>query len=140
MRQTLVHHATKHQQILRFLVTGSIAFTVNITVLYSLTSILHIYYLLSTVLAFLASFSVSFCMQKFWTFKDHSSDRWHAQFSLYLTLQLINLILNAGLMYVFVEYLHIWYIFSQTIIALVLAITSFFINKFYIFKPQSAAP
>lgn len=117
--------------------TGGVAFSVNITVLYWLTSILDIYYLISTVFAFLASFSVSFLMQKFWTFKDHSRVGWHAQLSLYLTLQVINLGFNALLMYTFVEYLHVWYILSQTIIALGLAVISFFINKAYIFKPQS---
>ena len=39
-------------------------------------------------------------------------------------------------MYVFVEYLHIWYLFAQAIIAPMLAIVIFFINRTYIFKKQ----
>lgn len=140
MRDIIVHHATKHQQILRFLITGGIAFTVNISVLYFVTSILHIYYLISVVFAFVASFSVSFLMQKFWTFKDHSREEWHVQFSLYLTLQLVNLALNAALMYMLVEYLHLWYILAQILISLGLAIISFIINRGYIFKSRNAAP
>ena len=136
MYTVLVEQAKKHLQVLRFLVTGGIAFAVNISVLYSLTDILSIYYLTSTVLAFLASFSVSFLIQKFWTFQDASTDNAHIQLSLYLVLQVVNLALNTGLMYAFVEYLHIWYIFSQTIIALGLAIGSFFVSKLYIFKQR----
>ena len=136
MYTVLVEQAKKHLQVLRFLVTGGIAFAVNISVLYSLTDILSIYYLTSTVLAFLASFSVSFLIQKFWTFQDASTDNAHIQLSLYLVLQVVNLALNTGLMYAFVEYLHIWYVLSQTIIALGLAVISFIVNKRYIFKPQ----
>ncbi len=137
MYAATVEYAKKHQQVLRFLITGGIAFSVNITVLYCLTSILGVYYLISTVIAFLASFSVSFLFQKFWTFQDASKDNLHVQLSLYLTLQVMNLALNTGLMYAFVEYLHIWYIFSQVIIALGLAVISFLVNKEYIFKRSS---
>ncbi|MDO8482036.1 MAG: GtrA family protein [bacterium] len=136
MRIAVTHYVEKHQQVARFLVTGGIAFTVNISTLYVLTDILHIYYLVSTTLAFLASFSVSFLMQKFWTFKDHSRDQLHVQFSLYLILQVTNLGFNVLLIYMFVEYLHLWYILSQTIIALGLAVISFVVNKKYIFKAR----
>ncbi len=140
MRETIIHHVKKHQQIGRFFITGGIAFVVNISVLYWATSILHVYYLASTVIAFVASFSVSFCMQKFWTFRDHAPDQWHIQFYRYLTLQLINLGLNACLMYVFVEYVHLWYLLAQTFILLGLAVISFLVNRNYIFKPQSVLP
>ena len=126
--------AKKQEQIFRYLIAGGFAFAVNIIVLYALTDILGIYYQVSTVGAFLVSFLVSFTLQKFWTFQDNSNDQLHLQLPLYLTMQLVNLGLNAGLMYVFVEYLHIWYILSQVIITSVLAVIVFFINKYYIFK------
>ena len=136
MYAALIQHAKRHQQVLRFLVAGGLAFAVNIVSLYALTDFLHIHYLVSTVLAFLIAFNVSFILQKFWTFRDHSKDNVHVQLQLYLGMQLINLGLNATLMYIFVEYLHIWYVLSQTIIALILAVAAFLINKAYIFKPR----
>lgn len=126
--------ARKHEQIFRFLVAGGTAFAVNIIVLYIFTDMLGIYYLISTVWAFLISFGVSFLLQKFWTFHDGSRNTLHIQLPLYLGMQVMNLGLNAVLMYAFVEYFHLWYILSQVIIALALAFVSFFINKRYIFK------
>jgi len=126
--------AKKYEQILRFLIAGGIAFTVNIAVLYLFTDILGIYYLISTVWAFVISLGVSFLLQKFWTFQDGSRDKLHIQLPLYLGMQVMNLILNTALMYVFVEYLYLWYLFSQVIIASGIAFSSFFINKTYIFK------
>lgn len=137
MTNTLLELIRKHQQIFKFLIAGGFAFVVNIVALYVLTDILHIYYLVSTVAAFLISFLVSFTLQKFWTFKDASKDNVHLQLQLYLAMQVANLGLNTGLMYVFVEYLHIWYILSQVIITTVLSIVVFSINKRYIFKTQS---
>ena len=121
----------------RFLIAGGTAFAINIIALYALTELLHIYYLVSTVIAFLVSFVVSFTLQKFWTFQDNSKDQLHLQLPLYLTMQVVNLGLNAGLMYVLVEYFRVWYILSQVIITIVLAIIVFFINKFYIFKARA---
>lgn len=136
----VVELVKKYQQVLRFLVTGGIAFSVNISVFFLSTDIAHVHYLLSTVFAFLASFMISFLMQKFWTFQDHSREEWHVQFSLYLALQLTNLVLNEGLLYAFVEYLGIRPVFSQAIIALGLAVTSFFVSKVYIFKTPRIVP
>ena len=138
MPDIVIQHAKKHQQLGRFLIAGGSAFAVNIVVLYTLTDILHVYYLISTVIAFMVSFCVSFILQKFWTFRDHSRDQMHVQMSLYLGMQLGNLVLSAALMYAFAWYLHLWYISSQVIISIGLAITSFFINRAYIFKQQDS--
>ncbi|MEK7480176.1 MAG: GtrA family protein [Patescibacteria group bacterium] len=126
----------KYAQFIRFCIAGGFAFSVNLTVLYILTDVFHIYYLVSTVGAFLVAFSISFLLQKLWTFKDSSRDRLHIQLPLYLGMQVISITLNASLMYVFVEYLFIWYLFAQAIIAPMLAIVIFFINRTYIFKRQ----
>jgi dolichol-phosphate mannosyltransferase len=126
----------KYAQFIRFCIAGGFAFSVNLTVLYILTDIFHIYYLISTVGAFLVAFSISFILQKLWTFKDSSRDRLHVQLPLYLGMQVVSITLNASLMYVFVEYLYIWYLFAQAIIAPMLALVIFFINRTYIFKPR----
>ncbi|MDO8561741.1 MAG: GtrA family protein [bacterium] len=132
----LIQWMKKYEQVFKFLIAGGIAFAVNIVTLYVLTDIVRIYYLVSTVIAFLVTLNVNFLLQKFWTFKEYSRDNLHVQLPLYLGMQLINLGLNASLMYMFVEYLHVWYILSQTIITLMLSAVTFFINKLYIFKPR----
>jgi len=122
-----------HLQIIKYLLAGGIAVAVNLSTLYSLTEFLHIYYLVSAVIAFCISFICSFTLQKFWTFRDHSVDRAGSQLSKYLLMQIINVTLNTTLLYILVEYAHIWYIFSQTIISLMLAVGTFFISRRYIF-------
>ena len=139
MLETLTQVLQKYGQFVRFVLAGAFAFTINLVALYFFTDIVGIYYLVSTVLAFLISFSVSFTLQKFWTFQDNSRDHLHIQLPLYLGMQLTNITLNAGLMFVFVEYMHVWYLYSQGVISLVLAAVIFFLNKKYIFKKREVA-
>jgi putative flippase GtrA len=79
------------------------------------------------------SLLVSFFLQKHWTFKNKSYDRVHVQATQYFVLQMANLACNLMLLYMFVEYLHIWYLLSQMIIALGLAIGTFLLARKYIF-------
>ena len=126
----------KYQQFGRFLIAGGFVFALNLGLLYAFTDILHIHYLISTVLAFVITFMASFLLQKIWTFEDRTHDRLHFQIPVFLGMQLANIILNTSLMYVFVEYLHLWYLLSQAIISFAIAVGIFFINKFYIFKAR----
>jgi len=139
MSETLAQLLQKYGQFVRFVLAGVFAFAINLVALYFFTDIVGIYYLISTILAFLISFSVSFTLQKFWTFQDNSRDHLHIQLPLYLGMQLTNITLNAALMFVFVEYLHVWYLYSQAVISLALAAAIFFINKKYIFKKRGVA-
>lgn len=121
-------------QFVRFLVAGGVAVAVNLGALYAFTEFLGVYYLVSAVCAFFVSFSVSFVLQKFWTFGERTHERAHAQAAAYLVLQLTALVLNTTLLYLFVTYLHFWYIFAQAVISLGIACVVFFINKLIIFK------
>ena len=139
MSETLAQLLQKYGQFVRFVLAGVFAFAINLVALYFFTDIVGIYYLISTILAFLISFSVSFTLQKFWTFQDNSRDHLHIQLPLYLGMQLTNITLNAALMFVFVEDLHVWYLYSQAVISLALAAAILFINKKYIFKKRGVA-
>ena len=139
MPEPLTRFVQKYGQFARFVIAGSCAFAVNLAALYFFTDIVGIYYLISTVLAFLVSFSISFTLQKLWTFQDSSRDHLHIQIPAYLGMQLTNVSLNAALMFVFVEYLHVWYLYSQAVISLTLAAGIFFLNKKYIFKNRETA-
>lgn len=139
MQDLPVTRLLKHySQIIKFIIAGGSAFVVNIIALFIFTEVLGIYYLASTVLAFVVAFCVSFVLQKFWTFRDSSREGMHVQATLYLLMQCVNLGLNALLMYAFVEYLHVYYLFSQVVISFFLAFTSFFINRRFIFKAEEA--
>jgi len=123
---------------LRFLISGAIAAAVDIGSLYLLTDLIGLWYLNSAVLAFTVSLVVSFSLQKFWTFDDRriNSEIVRKQGAAYVLLAVINLLINTGLMYVFVDILNWHYLVSQIVAGILIAISSFLIYRNFIFKRE----
>ena len=124
----------KYAQIIKYIISGGTAAFVDILFLYVFTDIFHWWYLASAVVAFLIAFGFSFTMQKYWTFKDRVTENVHVQVSIFLGVSIANLAWNTLLMYFFVDIVHIWYIASQVLAGGIVALTSYFIYKKYIFK------
>ncbi|MBI3634359.1 MAG: GtrA family protein [Candidatus Yonathbacteria bacterium] len=119
--------------IFRYVVAGGTAAIVDLGLLYIFTSYIGFHYLLSVVIAFAGAFLVSFTLQKFWTFRDHSIQNIHRQSIVYLVVSLGNFFLNTYLMYIFVEKINIHYLVAQVFVGGIIACLSFFLCKHFIF-------
>ena len=111
----------------RFIISGGSAAIVNFTLLYVFTEYLEIYYLVSVVASFILSSIVAFLMHKFWTYKNYDREKIHREFSFHFIVVSINLLLNTALVYVFVEWVSLWYILAQALASIIIAFESFFI-------------
>ena len=123
-------------KVIRFIMAGGSAFSVNISLLYIFTEFFGLWYIFSATLAFLFSFLVGFSLNKFWTFASSSADFIHSQILFYLGINLFNLVINNMLLYVMVESLAIWYILAQAIASVLLAFESFFLYK-WLFRSKN---
>jgi putative flippase GtrA len=119
--------------VLRYVISGGTSAVVDLVLLSVLHYLLDMHYLISAVIAFTVAFFVSFILQKFWTFKNHSTDDIHKQSFMYLGSSLFSL--NTLLMYVFVDHLHIMVLLAQIFAGLIVACFTFFISR-KIFKYQ----
>ncbi len=120
---------TKLWQITRFLIGGSITVLVYYGVLYSLTEFLHVWYLLSSVLAFVVYVGMNFLIQKYWTFKNNDRIGVQLQLQNYVLMMISLFIINTGALYSLVEYLHLNYLLAQLLLTVTLSIVSFRITK-----------
>jgi glycosyltransferase involved in cell wall biosynthesis len=127
-------------QIVKFLITGTIAAFLNIALLYLLTEYARLWYLASSVVSFLIALAANFAMQKYWTFRSTSGGDTRRQLPSFVLLQLVNLGLNSLLLFALVEYLHVWYVFAQFIVSLLLACFTFVVNRALIFRKRAGAP
>ncbi len=126
----------------RYVISGSTSAVVDLSVLYVLNSVLHMQYLISAILAFLVAFGVSFSLHKFWTFRTDIQHDSRKQIMLYLGTSLCGLLLNTGLMYLFVDYmlehivldLHVRVIIAQVFAGLLVACCTFFVSRNLVFK------
>jgi putative flippase GtrA len=121
-------------QIIKYIISGGTAAAVDIAFLVLFTEVFKWWYIVSAIVAFIIAFGVSFTLQKFWTFRDHGTERIHVQASIYLAVSIANLGINTLLMYLFVDIFGIWYVASQVLAGGLIAIMSFFVYKKFIFK------
>lgn len=126
--------ARRYARVIKYVAAGGTAAVVDLGLLYALTDIAGWHYIVSTTVAFLAAFGVSFTLQKFWTFGNQDMDRVHIQLALYLTIAVVNLFVNAGLMYFFVETAGIWYFLAQIITGAIMACYGFLLYRYIIFR------
>ncbi|MBA3733310.1 GtrA family protein [Patescibacteria group bacterium] len=122
--------------VVRFIIAGGTSAVVDLGLLYVFNSRLGWHYLVSAVLAFIGAFGVSFTLHKFWTFQSHN-ERTDKQALLYLGTSLFGLSLNTMLMYLFVDYFHIQVLISQFFVGIMVAFSSFFISRNFVFKYKS---
>ena len=125
---------TKYKLYIKYIIAGGTAAATNLAILIFMTDVLNIYYLISTTVAFIIAYFVSFYLQKFWTFRDNSRDQIVKQMSVYFMVGVVNLGINDGGMYVLVDKVKLHHIPSQIIMGALIAIGSFMIYRFIIFK------
>lgn len=118
----------------RFMVSGGMATLTQVLSLSIFYKLFDLNIIISTTLAFLLAFTVSFNLQKFWTFKDFRNSQLYKQLYLYFTVSFINLIVNGFLMHFMVNELSLFYIFSQILVSGFIGVYSFLVYKFLIFK------
>lgn len=123
-------------KIFRYFVAGSLAASIHLGGLYLFTEHMHMWYVYANVLAFGIGLIVSFILQKFWTFADHSTDRVHHQALIYIAMQLVALAVNTGGLYLLVQYAHMWYLLAEFLLLIAVAAVNFFISNLIIFRKQ----
>ena len=106
-------------------------------VLYLLTDVLGVWYVLSALAAYAASFAVSFGLQRNWTFGHRGADGAWPHLVGYLALFGFNMGLNAGLLYLLVDRAGLPHMLAQLILVVVIAIWNFAAMRYLVFRPAS---
>ena len=122
---------------IKFAISGAIFAAINILILYILTDLLGIYYILSSIIAFFLGSTGNFLLNKKWTFKERI--RHHDTFKKYTKAMSVNIaavIITIALLYALTEFLNIYYLISQTIAMIVAFFANFIGNKKIVFISQ----
>ncbi len=125
-------------KVLRFIISGCTATAVNLITLFALVHFFAVWYLLASIISVIASTAISFTLQKFWTFRDHTTSGMHFQFMIYVGITAVNICINTALMYLFVSILGIWYLIAQVIASGLIAICNYFSYQQFVFKKDSS--
>ena len=134
MKKFITRQFRNRNLYIKYLIAGVSAAAVHISILSFFYRFVGLNIVISTSLGFI----VSFYLQKFWTFRDNGREKIIQQMFAYLLVALVNMGINALFMYLLVEKLAVWYLLAQIIMNGTIAIESFLIYKFFIFKKRSA--
>ena len=128
----------RHKTGVKYVFSGSMSALVNLFVLFVLTDIFGVWYLISSIVAFVISHAAGFLMQKFWTFRERGWKRIEKQTAIYVAMGTAEFILTPVLIYTLVEKFHVWYLPASVIVMGSLAIINYSINKFITFKKDTS--
>ncbi len=128
----------------RYSIAGLIGTSVQTLSLYTYVTVLGYQgtYLVGAGIAFVLALTLTFTLQKFWTFRDHALHRAKEQFYFYTAVAVVNLTLNLGLLafakevatYAGLDFFSGWYVIAQIAISLCAAAVSFALNFLFTFR------
>jgi putative flippase GtrA len=131
----MIKYFTRHL-IVRYIISGGTSALVNLSFFSLLLYVFHVHYIVSSVIAFSVGFLVSLTLQKFWTFRDHSTDNIHVQGFLYLLNSLFGLCVNTLILYISVHYFGLMPLAGQIIAGIGTALCTFQISRKYVFNQE----
>jgi len=118
----------------RYFISGAIGALSNLGTIYVLTDVLGLFYILSAASSFFVGFLVAFLLQKYWTFADFNNNKFTLQAMAFFIISVINLAINLSILFIFVEYIGLWYFYSQIIALAAVSIFSFLMNRHITFN------
>lgn len=113
---------------------GGISNTMEIILLFVLTDILDVYYIVSSATVFILGSIFTFVSRKFLVFKNKDLKKIHTQFMAYIFIFMVGLTLNFFIMTTFVEKFKTHYIVAYIFSVLITGIIGFTWNKMVTFK------
>lgn len=121
-------------QFIKYFFASGIALFADMSILFILTEYFNVYYILSATISFLAGIAITYILSKFYIFTKTKIDNKINEFTVFLIIGIIGLILNNVFLYIFTEYLGIYYMLSKIFVIIVTYLWNYFARKKFIFS------
>lgn len=119
------------RQVARYIIVGGLGTAAHLAVLTLSVEWLQLDVIRASIAGFLAALSVSYALNHHWTFNSQRSPL--SSFWRYFVVSVSGLVLNTGMVYAMVEYLHWWYLTAQISVILVVPTSNFLLNRYWAF-------
>jgi len=122
------------KKISKYLFFSIIATLTDILILYILTSIFGIYYLVSATISYIIGMFIAFYGNLKYTFERNHNKKVYNQFINFTIISLVGLILNLFFIKVLTNNFGIWYIYSKIIAVVIIFFIKYFTHKKIVFE------
>ena len=121
-------------QFIKYFFASGIALFADMSILFILTEYAHLYYLVSATISFLTGIAITYICSKLYIFTKTSIKNKAAEFTVFLVIGIIGLILNNIFLYIFTEYLGLYYMLSKCLVIAITYSWNYFARKKLIFS------
>ena len=127
------------KQVIKFGIVGISNIAIDVLVYWLFTRFFHLYYILAATVSFLVANVWSYFWNRRWTFHDDNRAVIRQYFK-FLAANIIAIILNLGVLFVLVDFLHLNDITAKIIASIIVGLINFAINKKWAFggKPEKS--
>lgn len=119
-----------------FFIIGGIGYGISIGLTFLFTEYIHLWYLLSYIIAALISLTCSFILNSLFTFKGYLRESHKERYALYIGFYIISALVTFALVYILTSIFNMHYLVSITVVTLVSSFITYVINKKFIFLHQ----
>ena len=128
----------KYQEIINYLIAGGLTVLVTVLSYAFFTKILHIYYIVSNILAWIVAVIFAYVVNRRFVFQSKSSKIARVkEIRNFFIFRLLSLLIDTILMYLLVDIFRINDLISKMIVQIVVIVLNYIFSKFFIFKEKS---
>ena len=121
-------------QLIRYTFVGGFAFIVDFFLLWFLTDICHIHYLISASLSFLAGLIINYLISTRWVFDKSKVSNKKLEFLFFGLIGVVGLGLNDLLIWLLTDFSKFHYLVSKIIAVFLVYLWNFFARKYLLYK------
>lgn len=121
-------------QIIKFVLVGSFAALIHLSLLHLLVSVGFLQPLMANVAAFIVAFIASYTGQSLWTFNHRQHNHKSAAVRFLVTQLLCSFALNQGLYTLLLEFTSLNYLIASVIVLITMPLVTFSLSKYWAFK------
>lgn len=120
-------------QLLRYFVSGGVAFVVDFSLLYILTEFVGLHYRLSTIIAFTVGLLITYLFSVLWVFDNRRFKNAKVEISIFAFIGIVGLLLTSFFMWFFTDKLSTHYMLSKVFTTIIVFLWNFIMKKLTLF-------
>ena len=121
-------------QFIRYGFVSVVALAVDFGGMVLLVELLSMHYLIAATISFTAGLVVNYLLSRAWVFTDRKYESRVKEFIVFTGIGIVGLLLNNSIMWLAVEKIGIYYIFSKIIATILVFFWNFGLRKMLVFK------
>ena len=122
------------KEVTKFYIAGITTSTIQLGLLYLLTDLAGLWYILAAVIAGVISVTINYKLNRSWVFGYSGNKKQVVQYASFWVTRIISIAIQVGILFLLVEYNILWYIYAAVVSIAIASFANYGFNKYLIFR------